>query len=95
MQRKGSRFVADWKDALGRRHRKTFASELDARRFEQCMIAKSKVAVDLGRRIARGVAKGPAGARQMKSLVVECSRIATLAARGKKSATQLSEALSA
>lgn len=93
MQKKGSRFVADWKDALGRRHRKVFLSEKLARRYEQRMIARSKLAVELGRRISRGIPAGRVRKREASRLVEECSKIAMIAAIGKRS--QLLEALAA
>lgn len=93
MQRKGDRFVADWKDANGRRHRKTFATELAARQHEDRMIATSKLAFELGRRIARGVKAGPTRKREVEKLVHECSKIAVIAAMGKRpSSAQLNQA---
>jgi hypothetical protein len=97
VQKKGTRFVADWKDAHGRRHRKTFSREVDARRFEQRMIATSKMAFEMGERIGRGISKrGPARAREVRLLVDQCAKIAIMAAL-KKPATseQLNQALSA
>lgn len=91
MQKKGSRFVADWKDAIGRRHRKVFTAEKPARRYEQRMIATSKLAVELGRRIGRGIPGGRVRKAEAIRLVEECSKIAMIAAIGKRS--QLLEAL--
>jgi hypothetical protein len=98
VQRKGTRFVADWKDAGGRRHRKTFTREMQARRFEHKMIAISKVAFELGERIGRATTRGSSRQKEARLIAEQCTKIATMVALGKKPAAKsalLEQALSA
>jgi len=80
MQHRGSQFIADWKDSLGRRHRKAFAREIDARRHEHSMIAEKKIAVELGRRIGLSTFHARNRPKLVTQLVSTCSKIAQMTA---------------
>lgn len=77
MRLRGNSFVADWVDAKGKRHRKTFASATDAQAHEHEMIVKAKAA-EIGAHIAAIAKKQkPDHNKVIRRLLEECTLIAT------------------